>query len=55
MKRAFKKLSLKYHPDKNKQNLEAAKDKYARIVNAYEVLSDPKLKEAYDRGGEKGV
>ena len=55
IKRAFKKLSLKYHPDKNKDNPEAAKSKFIKIANAYEVLTDDKKREIYDKFGEEGV
>lgn len=55
IKRAFKKLSLKYHPDKNKNNPEKAKEKFAEIVNAYEVLKDPKQRQIYDQQGEEGL
>jgi DnaJ family protein C protein 16 len=48
LKKAFKKLSLKYHPDKNKGNEEVAKKKFAEIVNAYEVLKDPDQRRVYD-------
>lgn len=55
LKRAFKKLSLKYHPDKNKDNPEWAKEKFVEVANVYEVLSDPKQREIYDKYGEEGV
>lgn len=55
IKRAFKKLSLKYHPDKNKKDPETAKKKFVEIANAYEVLSDPEKKKIYDIHGEEGV
>ena len=55
IRRAFKKLSLKYHPDKNKDNPEKAKAKFVKIANAYEVLSDDKLRKIYDEHGEEGV
>lgn len=55
LKKAFKKMSLKYHPDKNKKNPEKAKEHYAKIVNAYEVLKDPDTRKAYDLRGVKGV
>ena len=55
IRKAFKKLSLKWHPDKNKKNPEVAKNMFIKIANAYEVLSDPKKKEIYDHQGEEGV
>ncbi|RYH31348.1 J domain-containing protein [archaeon] len=53
IKRAYRKLSLKYHPDKNSAPDAAAK--FAEIAQAYDVLSDPEKKQAYDRGGEEAV
>lgn len=55
IKKAFKKLSIKYHPDKNKDKSEWAKNQFVKIANAYETLSDPKKRRAYDLGGEEGV
>ena len=57
IRRAFKKLSLKYHPDKNKnkKNPEKAKEMFIKIANAYEVLNDDKLRQIYDQHGEEGV
>ena len=55
IRHAFKKLSLKYHPDKNKDNPEKAKAKFMKIANAYEVLNDDKLRKIYDEQGEEGV
>jgi DnaJ family protein C protein 16 len=55
IKKAFKKLSLKYHPDKNKDNPEKAKEKFIKIANAYEVLSDDEKRKIYDQYGEEGV
>ena len=54
IKRAYRKLALKYHPDKNPGNEEAAR-KFADIGNAYEVLSDAEKRQIYDRHGEEGV
>ena len=55
IKKAFKKLSLKYHPDKNKQNPEKAKERFTEIVNAYETLKDPEKRKQYDRSGGEGI
>ena len=54
IKRAYRKLALKYHPDKNPGDQEAA-SKFADIGNAYEVLSDAEKRQIYDRHGEEGV
>ncbi len=50
IKKAFRKLSLKWHPDKNPGDQEAA-DKFIEINAAYEVLSDPSKKQIYDMYG----
>ncbi len=55
IRRAFKKLSLKYHPDKNKDNPKKAKEKFIKIANAYEVLSNDEKRKIYDQYGEEGV
>ncbi|KAM5129971.1 dnaJ homolog subfamily A member 1-like [Mantella aurantiaca] len=51
IKRAFRRLALKYHPDKNPN----AGEKFKQISKAYEVLSDSSKRERYDRGGESAV
>jgi curved DNA-binding protein len=51
IKRAYRKLANKHHPDKNKDNPDA-KDKFAKVGEAYEVLSDKDKRSKYDRLGE---
>lgn len=53
IKKAYRKLSLKYHPDKN--TAPDAVSKFADIGNAYSVLSDEDKRRAYDQGGEDAV
>jgi molecular chaperone DnaJ len=53
LKRAFRRLARKYHPDVNKE--EGAEEQFKDINRAYEVLSDPAMKMRYDRFGEAGV
>jgi len=48
IKKAFKKMAIKYHPDKNTEDPEGAKAKFQKIANAYEVLSDPEKREIYN-------
>ncbi|MBU0673357.1 MAG: DnaJ domain-containing protein [Proteobacteria bacterium] len=53
IKKAYRKLALKYHPDRNKDNKEA-EEKFKKISEAYAVLSDPEKRKQYDTYGSEG-
>mmetsp|Transcript_58395 Transcript_58395/g.162784 ORF Transcript_58395/g.162784 Transcript_58395/m.162784 type:complete len:349 (-) Transcript_58395:142-1188(-) len=53
--KAYKKLALKHHPDKNPDNKQAAEDNFKIITEAYEILHDPEKKKQYDQFGKAGV
>lgn len=53
IRHAYKKLSKKYHPDKNKDP--GAEERFVEIAHAYEVLSDATKRQIYDRYGEEGL
>ncbi|MEF3279788.1 MAG: molecular chaperone DnaJ [Elusimicrobiota bacterium] len=54
IKSAFRKLALKYHPDRNPDNKEA-EAKFKEINEAYDVLSNPEKRKIYDEYGEEGL
>ena len=54
IKKAYKKMARKYHPDLNPDNKEA-EEKFKEVNEAYEVLSDPNKKARYDQYGHAGV
>nr|AZL94180.1 DJP1-like protein [Cardiosporidium cionae] len=49
--KAYRKLAMKWHPDKNADNKERATEKFKSIAEAYEVLSDSRKKQFYDQHG----
>jgi molecular chaperone DnaJ len=54
IKKAYRKLAIQFHPDKNPDN-PAAEDKFKEAAEAYEVLSSPEKKQRYDQFGHQGV
>jgi DnaJ family protein B protein 4 len=55
LKKAYRKLALKWHPDRNPDNKTASEEKFKEISEAYDVLSDPQKREVYDKWGEEGL
>jgi curved DNA-binding protein CbpA len=53
IKKAYRKMALKFHPDKNKAP--GSEEKFKEIAEAYEVLSDKRKREVYDQYGEEGL
>ena len=51
IRKAYKKLAIRWHPDKNPDNRKQAEEKFKEIGEAYSVLSDPKKRNEYDNGG----
>lgn len=55
IKKAYRSLAMKWHPDKNPDKKEEAEKKFKEISEAYQILSDPQKKNIFDNYGEEGI
>ena len=55
IKKSYRRMAMKFHPDRNKDAPEKAEEKFKKVKEAYEILSDSKKRAAYDQFGHAGV
>jgi len=55
IKKAYRRLAVKYHPDKNRDNSKEAEEKFKEVAEAYKILSDGEKKKIYDQYGHAGL
>lgn len=55
IKKAYRKMAIKWHPDKNPENKEEAESKFKEITEAYEILSNQEKRDIYDKYGHEGL
>ncbi len=55
LKKSYRKLAMKYHPDRNSSNRKESEEKFKEVKEAYEILGDPEKRAAYDRYGHLGI
>lgn len=55
IKKAYRRLAVKYHPDRNPDNSKESEEKFKEVSEAYKILSDPEKKQIYDQYGHQGL
>ncbi|HIF89002.1 MAG TPA: molecular chaperone DnaJ [Candidatus Thioglobus sp.] len=55
VKKAYKRLAMKFHPDRNADDKASAETKFKEVRKAYDIISDPQKRQAYDQFGHAGV
>lgn len=55
IKKAYRKLAMRWHPDKNKNDPERATEMFKLVAEAFDVLSDPEKRQVYDKYGRNGI
>ena len=55
IKKAYRRLAIKYHPDRNPDNSREAEEKFKEVSEAYKILSDPEKRQIYDQYGHAGL
>jgi len=55
IKKAYRKLAIKYHPDRNPDNSKEAEEKFKEVSEAYKILADPEKRKIYDQYGHAGL
>ncbi|MFQ6067785.1 MAG: DnaJ domain-containing protein, partial [bacterium] len=55
IKKAYRRLAIKYHPDRNPGDSKEAEEKFKEVSEAYKILSDPEKRQIYDQYGHAGL